>query len=169
MGKLDLIRALYDYNEYANNYVLDVAKGLSAEEFSRDRGASFGSIEANLAHMNAGQTVWRSRWVDARNPSPLAELQSICGYDTIRAAFDESHARLREFVSGLTEERLDQPLHYLDSSGSPHRRPLWQLMLHLANHGTHHRAEICMALTMDGHTVKELDYHYFELEREGRR
>ncbi len=36
MSKLELIRALYDYNESANNHVLEAASRLSDDEFSTD-------------------------------------------------------------------------------------------------------------------------------------
>jgi len=42
MSKLELIRALYDYNEYANDRVLEAAARLSGERFAEKQGASFG-------------------------------------------------------------------------------------------------------------------------------
>ena len=65
MSKLELIGAYYEYNEYANNRLLDFASKLSEEEFSRTQGASFDSVEGNLAHIFAGQTVWLGRWPQA--------------------------------------------------------------------------------------------------------
>jgi uncharacterized damage-inducible protein DinB len=165
MSALEQIQALYDYNEWANNHVLAVASTLSEEEFSRDQGASWGSVEANLAHINAGHVVWLARWKTGRNPGPLMEVQSIIGYETIRKAFEESHEGLRDYVRSLREEDLERVLHYQDSRGTSQSRVLWQLLLHLVNHGTHHRAEVCMALMALGKAPRELDYHYFELER----
>ena len=51
MSKLELIRGLYEYNEWANNHVLEAASALMEEEFSQRRGASFESVEGNLAHI----------------------------------------------------------------------------------------------------------------------
>ena len=67
MSTLELVRALYDYNEWANNYVLDAAGKLTALELERPFPASFGSVEANLAHVLAGQVVWPAAldgWVE---------------------------------------------------------------------------------------------------------
>ena len=36
MSALEQIRALYQYNEWANNQVLDAASGLSEEELSQE-------------------------------------------------------------------------------------------------------------------------------------
>jgi uncharacterized damage-inducible protein DinB len=166
MSKLELIRAFYEYNEYANNRVLEAASALSKEEFSRKQGASFDSVEGNLAHIRSAQVVWLGRWRTGRSPDSLAELQSTRGLDTIRAGFEASHAELREFLSILTEDRLHGVLIYTDSGGNAHERVLWQLMLHVANHSSYHRAETAMALTAMGHNPGDLDYSYFEYARD---
>jgi uncharacterized damage-inducible protein DinB len=67
VGKLELIRALYEYNEYANNRILDAVSKLSAEEFNRPQGASFESIEGNLGHVVAAQIAWLQRWMMGAN------------------------------------------------------------------------------------------------------
>ena len=131
MSKVELIRAYYEYNEYANNRLLEFASKLSDEEFSRTQGASFDSVEGNLAHIFAAQTVWLGRWKDLSNVGPLEDVQSVHGLQNIREAFATSHAELREFIGGLTDARLDEVLAYQDSRGTPYKRVLWQLMLHV--------------------------------------
>ena len=166
MSKLELIRALYDYNESANNHVLEAASRLSDAEFSRKQGASFESVEGNLGHIVAGQMNWLERWTSGKNLMPTAEVQKIRGLGALRGAFDRSHELLREFVASLNEERLDGVLAYRDSRGKRDERPMWQLMTHVVNHGTHHRAETAMAMAAMGKPMQELDYVYFEIERD---
>jgi uncharacterized damage-inducible protein DinB len=168
MSKLELIRAFYDYNEHANNRVLEAASRLSAEAFSRPQGASFDSVEGNLAHIRAAQVVWLERWKGGSDPRPLAEVQSVRGLAEIREAFADSHADLREFLGGRRVDRLDRVLAYRDSRGDSYERVLWQLMLHVGNHGSYHRAETAMALTAMGQNPGDLDYSYFEMARDAR-
>ncbi len=158
MSKADAIRNLYEYNEWANNTVLKAAFALNEDEFSRPQGASFDSVEGNLAHLLAAQVIWLQRWTGGANPIPLRQVQAIRGFESIREAFEKSHEGLRGFVSSLTEERLDEPLAYKDSRGGAHKRVLWQLMAHLVNHGTQHRQEVAVALTEMGIQVRDLDY-----------
>jgi len=170
MSKLELIRSLYDYNQYANDEVLAVASELSLEEFESTRGTSKDSVEGNLVHIVAAQRVWLARWIKGGNPLPMAQAQAVHGLGAIRNEFERSHSDLREFLAGLTDERLDRPLAYKDSAGNPYEQLLWRLMLHVANHGSYHRAETAMALTALGHSPGDLDYVYFEVAREaGRR
>ncbi|HEV8574396.1 MAG TPA: DinB family protein [Dehalococcoidia bacterium] len=88
------------------------------------------------------------------------------GLAAIREVFDGSHAELREFTAAVTDERLDETLAYRDSAGNPYERVLWQLMTHVANHGTHHRAEAAMAMAALRKPMRELDYTFFEIERD---
>ena len=168
MSKLDLIRALYDYNEWANHHVLEAASRLTEDEFSRKQGASFESVEGNLAHIVGAQVVWLSRWTSGSNPQAVAEFQTMRRLPAIRDLFASSHTGLHEFTSSLTEERLDEVLSYRDSAGNSHKRVMWQLMTHVANHGTHHRAETAMALGALGKPMRELDYVFFEIERDAK-
>ena len=165
MGKLDLIRGLYEYNEWANGHVLDAAGRLSEEEFSRAQGASFDSVEGNLAHIMGAQVNWLARWMTGVNAAGVMELEEIRGFAAVRPAFDQSHAELRSFVESLTEGRLIAPLAYRDSEETAYEYALWKMMLHVANHGTHHRGETAMALTAMGKPPRQLDYLYFERER----
>jgi uncharacterized damage-inducible protein DinB len=83
--------------------------------------------------------------------------------DEVNALVDESHAGLREYVSIITEDAVESELDYSDSRGNQNRRPLWQLMTHVANHGTYHRGEIAGALTALGSSPGDLDFVLWEL------
>jgi uncharacterized damage-inducible protein DinB len=41
--------------------------------------------------------------------------------------------------------------------GRVFRLPLWQMMLHVANHGTQHRSEVAAILTVFGQSPGDLD------------
>src|SRR5436309_3068739 len=83
------------------------ASALTEEEFSERRGASFESVEGNLAHVMGAQVVWLERWTGGSNPRPVLEFQKTRGLRTIREAFAQSHAALSSFVSALSDDRLD--------------------------------------------------------------
>lgn len=165
MSSLEIIRGLYEYNAWANAHILAAAANLDPDSFANDQGTSFGSVQQNLAHIVDAQVIWLSRWRTGVNPDPVVENGGLHGYDAIQDAYDTSHADLAEFAAGLSNERLAAMLHFTNSRGETYDRELWKLMVHLANHGTHHRAETAMALTGLGHPPRELDYSYFEYER----
>ncbi len=164
MSALDQIRALYEYNEWANSHILAATEGLSEEEFGRKQGASFDSVRGNLAHTVGAQIIWLGRWSGQKSEA-LALLGSGPGLEPVRRAYEMSHAELRQFIGSLGEEDLKRTTYYRDSQGTAREMVLWKTMLTVANHGTHHRAETAMALTSLGRSPGDLDYVFFELER----
>ncbi|MBI1886408.1 MAG: DinB family protein [Chloroflexi bacterium] len=164
MSKLELIRALYEYNDWANNCVLAAASGLSEGELRRPLGASYGSVRGNLAHIVRAQAGWYWRWT-GEGLELWRAMGSDPAFSAVREAFAVSHKQMAEFVGGLAEDEVARTLTYVDREGTERQRPLWQLMLHVVNHGTQHRSETAMALTELGRSPGDLDYVYFELGR----
>ena len=164
MGALQQIQALYEYNEWANDHVLEAASGLSEEELDRKLGASFESVQGNLAHTLGAQVVWLARWTGSGR-AKMPELDEVRTLDAIIEGYASSHEELRRFVGSLGEGDIARAISYVDTRGNAYERPLGPLMTHVVNHGTHHRAETAMALTALGKPPRQLDYLYFELER----
>ena len=48
--------------------------------------------------------------------------------------------------------------------GSTGSRPSWQMLAHLANHGTQHRSEAAVLLTRAGRSPGDLDMIFFAQE-----
>ena len=164
MSALEQIQALYEYNEWANNHILNASSELSEEELKRSQGASFDSIRGNLAHTVGAQIIWLGRWSGQKSDA-LALLGSGPGLEPVRRAYEMSHAELRQFIGSLGEEDLKRTTYYRDSQGTPCEMVLWKSMLTVVNHGTHHRAETAMALTALEKPPRQLDYVFFEQER----
>jgi uncharacterized damage-inducible protein DinB len=46
---------------------------------------------------------------------------------------------------------------YQDTKGRSYSQPVWQILLHLVNHGTHHRGQVSGFLRAMGGTPPPLD------------
>ena len=164
MPSLDYIRSLFDYNAWANVHVLDAAASLTVEDLRKDLGASFGSVRGNLVHLVWAQGIWLLRF-SARGGPPAIDDGSSLG--DIRDAYAASHEAFGGYLASLSEEQLVEKISYTDTRGNSYEPPLWQPLVHLVNHGTHHRAECAMLLTSLASPPRQLDYMFFELERDG--
>jgi len=66
-----------------------------------------------------------------------------------------------EYVAGLADADLPRLVKYTPRSGVPREQPLDQLIIHLVNHGTAHRAETGLLLERLGRSPGDLDYTIF--------
>jgi uncharacterized damage-inducible protein DinB len=85
----------------------------------------------------------------------------------IRSRWQQHHADLDGFLAELTTERLKAPLRYTHISGAVYELPLWQQLMHVVNHGTHHRSELADMLTRLGRPPKPTDLIRYFLEETG--
>jgi uncharacterized damage-inducible protein DinB len=57
----------------------------------------------------------------------------------------------------MTDQSAQESVAYKDTQGNAFSRPLWQLILHVVNHGTHHRGQVSGFLRAMGQTPPSLD------------
>jgi uncharacterized damage-inducible protein DinB len=113
-----------------------------------------GSLHATLAHIAATQAHWLARFQGD------AEHNLTAAYPDLRAiaqAWEQSDAGLAAVVATTD---LDRIVRYHRSVGDD-EQPLWQLLQHVSNHTTHHRAEACAALTALGSPPESVDFIEF--------
>ena len=164
MNALAQIKALYDYNEWADGHVMDAASRLADDQYTRDLGASFGSVRGNVSHIVGAQMLWLARFNSSAGDSPPQIDGDLAA---IRRLSADVHTGLRDLLAFMGEDDLSRVLSYVDTQGNAQQHELGPALLHLVNHGTHHRAETALLLTSLGHAPRQLDYLFFELERAG--
>ena len=146
---LDRVGVLYRYHQWANAAAVEAATKLSAEQFLRDLGSSHRSLRDTLAHSLAADWIWLERWKGTSPPALLspAEFPTI---ESLRERWRAVASDQEAFVSSLTEEALRQRISYVNTQGRSFAYPLWQQMLHVANHGTYHRGQVTTLLRQLG-------------------
>lgn len=65
--------------------------------------------------------------------------------------------RWKEWAAPLTDQDVVARISYKDTESNPHGEPLWQILLHVVNHATHHRGQVSGFLRAMGHTPPPLD------------
>ena len=151
-------RQLIAYNQWADERILAVLASLPAEELDRPREAYFGSLGGNLWHTVWAEELWLARWKGVAGPP--VERPAAPDWP---ALFATAHAGLREYVEARVPDDFDQVVHYRNTKGQPFALPLGQLVTHLVNHGTQHRAETGLLLERLGRSPGNLDYLLFAL------
>ena len=154
----EAIQLIFAYNTWANERILAAAEGLTAAQYEADvPGLSHGSIRATLVHALAAEIIWRRRCVEGVSPTTLRDAADVPTFAALRQRWLIEDILLREGVARLTDAALAAPLAYTTTRGAPMTDVLWQILAHVANHGTQHRAETAVALTAFGRSPGDVD------------
>ncbi len=163
-----LVRWLFAYHAWVRPRILAPAEALTAEELRRPGiipgGHGDGSLFATLVHLVDVEDSWLALWLGGGDPG---EPDSVRYGDPARLASiwqDVDHRR-DAFLAGLGDADLQRALERgRTARGDEVVEPLWVNALHVFNHTTHHRAEVCMALTALGRPPGDIELLKFALD-----
>jgi uncharacterized damage-inducible protein DinB len=164
MNKSDIL-TLYDYNYWATARVLNAAAQLTPDQFTAPAGLSHGSVRGALVHTLGAEMVWRLRCAEGISLSALPSESDFPTVDVLREHWHAEEQKMRAYLSSLTDEALNRSVHYKTTKGVPYENVLWNLLVHVVNHGTQFRGEAGIALTAYGHSPGDLDLLAFFREQ----
>jgi uncharacterized damage-inducible protein DinB len=162
----DAIRSLYAYGTWANARVLEAAARLSQDQLTAADDGGYGSVRDTLVHIAAAEWLYLERW-RGRSPTAPWDPATFSDVAAIRARWGTVEAEAAAFVAGLTDDDLARVVAYVNFQGETWAYPLWQQLLHQANHAIQHRSEASAALTRFGHSPGWLDFLVYLDEHAG--
>jgi uncharacterized damage-inducible protein DinB len=151
------IRKLHAFSRWANAKMLESVSPLTPEEYARPIGGSFGSVQGTLAHLYGADWAWLER-CNGRSPRGLPDSQQVSTLAELREKWGRVEEAQREFLAGLTPERISQTLTYVNFAGQTCSYGLWEALLHLVNHSTYHRGQVATLLRQLGKPAVATDY-----------
>jgi len=157
---VERIRALYEFNRWANAAVLDAVSALRPEDWTRDLKNSFPSVRDTLVHILWAEWIWLRRWKGV-SPKSVFDPTEFATVDLLRTRWIEVEHEQADFVTGLNEESLSTVIEYVNTRGESFAYPLWQMLQHVVNHSTYHRGQITMMLRQLGATPVATDFLVF--------
>ena len=151
----DTLRLHVDYTAWASGKLLDAAAQLTAEELTRDFKTADKSVLDSLVHVFAADRIWLSR---IKGDSPFTFISpEDREFATLQKEWPALLRSWKQWAAPLTDADAKAKTPYRDIKGNPWEQPLWQILLHVVNHGTHHRGQVSGFLRAMGHTPPQLD------------
>jgi uncharacterized damage-inducible protein DinB len=150
-----VLRDHIEYTAWASRRLVDAAAQLSPDALTRDFQTADHSVLGTLAHIYASDRLWLSRLTCAPFPGFVTDADRTLA--TLQNDWPALHGHWEEWAATLTDEGAHSNLDYKDLKGNHWRQPVWQLVLHVVNHATHHRGQVSGFLRALGHTPPALD------------
>jgi len=160
----ELLRLLFQYNQWADRRTLDSCNALTNEQFTRDLGSSFRSVRDTLAHLYGAEWIWNER-IEGRSPTGLPTGTTFPDLAAVRAKLEEIDTYYLDYVTRLTAEDLERVIRYKSLAGEEFSNPLWQTLHQLSNHATYHRGQAVTLLRQLGAKPVATDLIAFYRER----
>ncbi len=157
-----ILRYEIDFTTWANERVLRVAAALTPEQLVQDFKTSDKSILGTLAHCYRAERVWLKRLINEKvdfkveGDDTLAALQQ--NWPAIQAGWSDWARR-------LTDEAANADFSYTDLKGRLWTQPIWTIVMHVANHSTHHRGQAVGFIRSLGQQPPNVDLITFSRER----
>lgn len=148
----ELIQSLAAYNIWANRQLFDAALQLDPALHEQTVPSSFPTLKATFMHMWDAESGW---W------------QRLQNHEHIVIPSKTFHPHLKDVANGLlgqnqtwldwanevSEKGLQEYFSYTNTKGFHFEQPVWQMALHLFNHGTYHRGQVVTILRQLGLTT----------------
>jgi uncharacterized damage-inducible protein DinB len=160
----ELLRFLFQFNQWADQRTLNACGALSNEQFTRSLGSSFSSVRDTVAHLYGAEYVWNER-IHGRSPTALVSGAGFPDLASVREKLEEMDAYYIDYVSKLSRQDLERVIHYKGFKGEEYSNPLWQSLHQLTNHASYHRGQITTMLRQLGAKAVSTDLigYYREL------
>lgn len=162
----DSFRILAQYNIWATQRLCESLKSVSDDDFNKDVGLYFKSIVGTLNHLLLGEHyLWYSRFKQGISPAIALNTMIQTKKTALLDELQEKSKNWIEFLEQLDEKTLNADLTYKRVSGQELTLPYAATLMHVFNHGTHHRGQITAAMTGLGYACPELDLVYMLVEQ----
>ncbi len=151
-------RHFFDYHFNENRSIWDsYITPLPLEQFTHEIAYSHGSVRDQIVHLMNVDEAWFSGLPGVDLPGPLHPADSN-DREVIRAHWDRVEEGMRAFLKKLRDDMLFEKLF---AEGEDKDLILWQVLLHVGNHGTDHRAQILRLLSDLGVKTTSQDYIFY--------
>jgi uncharacterized damage-inducible protein DinB len=146
----------YHFSENRNIWNTYIAS-LSDQQFTQDVGYSHGSVRNQIVHLMSVDDTWFSGLRGVEIPEPL-DPTDFDDREAIRAQWDNVEQNMRDYLAKLRDDMLcEKPF----PEGEDKDLILWQVLLHVVNHGTDHRAQLLRLLNDLGVKTVSQDYIFY--------
>jgi uncharacterized damage-inducible protein DinB len=139
------------YNRWMNERLYALCGKMPDGERRRERGAFFGSIQGTLNHLLWGDRMWLARFGGPPCTHPAFGADMFADFAELAREREATDRFMLDWAGGLSNEWLAAPLTYKSKvDGKTRTLPAALAVVHMFNHGTHHRGQLTTLMKQAG-------------------
>lgn len=143
MAAVIALEELLAYNEIANQRVIETL--IEFEEYDE-------FFDTSISHIMNAHDIWNGRLLVKNAKFGVWDIHPRTDLHVINETL---HKVTRE---AMEELGVGREVHYSNIQGTPFTNSVEEIVYHITNHGTHHRAQITYKLRQQGIEPPKTDY-----------
>ncbi|MFM9908181.1 MAG: DinB family protein [Chitinophagaceae bacterium] len=145
----EILLQLASYNIWANQKLIECIQGLPEETIIKELPSSFISLQATLLHMWDAESIWWQRMkLQEAIIAPSANFKG--NTRELVTALVHQNKLWESWLINASPAALEHVFMYLSTKREPLKMPIYQMILHVFNHGTYHRGQLVNMLRQCG-------------------
>jgi uncharacterized damage-inducible protein DinB len=162
---LGTIRECLRYTAWARDKLLARAAALADAQLDQPFPMGTGSLRATLQHLYGAERTWFVRWQGSEQPQ-FPHSHTLAAPGDLWLAYRALATARDDVLATLHDDDLERPITYITQAGQTCTNSLGDILLHVSNHGTHHRAQAGWMLRQLGSPLPKPgpDYIFMRLE-----
>jgi uncharacterized damage-inducible protein DinB len=145
----EYLNQLAAYNLWANQQLAKAILALPEEKQQAEIPSSFTNIYKTLLHMWDAESIW---WQRMKFEEKLI-IPSVVFSGSIQELITQQMKQsmiFEEWISNASEMALSHVFAYQNSKKEQFKHPVYQVLIHVFNHGTYHRGQLVNMLRQLG-------------------
>ena len=137
----EILTDLSFYNIWANQLLLDTINQLAEEKQKQELPSSFKSLYKTVLHMLDAEGIW---WQRMKLLERITRLSDGFNGDMKELSnnFLHQNRQWSEWINNANDHQLQHVFQYQNFKGEQFKQPIYQMLLHVFNHGTYHRGQL---------------------------
>ncbi len=145
----ELLCQMAAYNTWANQKILEIILTLPEEKQKQELPSSFKSLYDTVLHMwNAESAWWQRMKLQERIQAPSEYFKG--SFVELSASLAQQNYLWQDWVDQATDAALEHVFQYQNNKKEQFKQPIFQMLLHVFNHGTYHRGQLINMLRQLG-------------------
>lgn len=139
------------YHLWAHGVLADVIQALPPEQQTQSLTSSFPSLHLTLLHLWDAESIW---WQRMKLQEQIVRPSNgfVSTTDAVIKGLLTQSRQWNEWVQEAQPHMLEHEFIYHNSKRQKFKQPVWQVLIHMFNHGTYHRGQLVTMLRQLGVT-----------------
>jgi uncharacterized damage-inducible protein DinB len=147
----ELLHQYAAHNLWANQQITTTIKLLPAAIIEQEIVSSFSSIYKTVLHLLDAESIWWQR-IKLVEHIDIPSQHFDDNFEALQQKLLQQSLQLEQWINAANEYQLLHVFGYQRSKSEQQKQPVFQVLLHLFNHGSYHRGQLVTLLRQAGIT-----------------